>query len=38
MEEPLPALDGKKPSDYMDTVEGQELISNLISRMQSGVF
>lgn len=36
--EPSPALGGKIPATYMDTVEGQELVSNLIARMQSGAY
>lgn len=36
MAEPLPALGGKAPAEYMDTVEGQAMISNLIAKMQSG--
>jgi len=38
MEEPSPALGGKRPATYMDTVEGQELVSNLVARMQSGAY
>lgn len=38
MEEPSPALRGEKPATYMDTVEGQELVSNLLARMQSGAY
>ena len=33
---PLPALGGKTPNEFMGTEEGQALIENLISRMQSG--
>jgi uncharacterized protein (DUF2384 family) len=36
IEEPLPALAGKCPADYMDTIEGQEMISRLLSMMQTG--
>lgn len=38
MDEPSPALGGKKPAAYMDTVEGQELVSNLVAKMQSGAY
>lgn len=38
LEEPSPALGGEKPGSYMDTVEGQELVSSLIARMQSGAY
>ena len=33
---PMPALGGKTPNEFMETEEGQALIENLISRMQSG--
>ncbi|MBN1960482.1 MAG: DUF2384 domain-containing protein [Deltaproteobacteria bacterium] len=36
--EPLSALGGKRPSDYMDTIEGQELVANLLARIQSGAY
>lgn len=35
---PCPALGGAKPAEYMDTTEGQELVSNLLSMMQSGAY
>lgn len=35
---PCPALDGAKPAEYMDTAEGQALVSNLLSMMQSGAY
>jgi putative toxin-antitoxin system antitoxin component (TIGR02293 family) len=38
LNEPSPALDGHKPRDFMDTAEGQEIISALIARMQSGAY
>lgn len=38
LEQPLPALGGHKPSEYMDTVTGQQYISSLIARMQSGAY
>lgn len=38
MEEPSPALGGEKPATYMDTIEGQKLVSNLIAKMQSGAY
>ncbi|HUX91737.1 MAG TPA: MbcA/ParS/Xre antitoxin family protein [Gallionellaceae bacterium] len=38
IDEPSPALGGKKPASYMDTVEGQERVFNLIARMQSGTY
>ena len=33
---PIPALGGKTPNEFMETEEGQALIENSISRMQSG--
>lgn len=35
---PLPALGGRHPATYMDTVEGQKLISNLLAMAQTGAF
>jgi uncharacterized protein (DUF2384 family) len=37
-ERPLPALGGKCPAEYMDTSEGQQLVSGLIAKMQSGAY
>ena len=36
--EPSAALGGRKPRDFMDTAEGQEIVSSLIARMQSGAY
>ena len=38
LEEPSPALGGKKPSDYMDTSEGQGIIFNLLAQVQAGTY
>lgn len=38
LEEPLPALGGRRPSDLMDTAEGQAMVSNLLARMQGGAY
>jgi putative toxin-antitoxin system antitoxin component (TIGR02293 family) len=38
LEQPIPALGGAKPADYMDTREGQELVSRLLVQSQAGVF
>ena len=35
---PSPALGGDKPADYMDTIEGQRIVSNLLAMMQSGAY
>jgi len=36
--EPLPALGGKTPASYMDTVEGQKYISSLLAVFESGSY
>lgn len=38
MDEPIPALGGHTPAEYMDTFEGQELISSLLKTMQTGAY
>jgi hypothetical protein len=38
LEEPLPALGGKRLADLMDTAEGQSIVSNLVARVQSGAY
>lgn len=38
METPNPALAGKCPADYMHLPEGQEMLSQLLSQMQSGAY
>jgi integration host factor subunit beta len=38
MQEPLSALGGKRPADYMVTDEGQRQISQLLSTLQSGSY
>lgn len=38
MERPLPALGGAQPADYMDTIEGQEMVSRILAMMQSGAY
>lgn len=35
---PIPALGGQRPADFLDTVEGQKLISNLLASAQSGAY
>ena len=35
---PLPALGGRKPASYLDTMEGQKLVSSLLSMAQSGAY
>lgn len=38
MEQPVPALDGRRPAEYMDTIEGQEMIARILAMMQSGAY
>lgn len=38
MERRLPALGGSRPAEYMDTIEGQEMISRILAMMQSGAY
>ena len=35
---PLPALGNKLPAGYMDTVEGQKLVSGMLAMAQSGAY
>ncbi len=38
LEQPNPALGNATPASFMDTVEGQELASSVLSKMQSGAY
>lgn len=38
LEEASPALGNRKPGDFMDTVTGQGIVSNLLAKMQSGAY
>lgn len=38
MQEPLPALGGRLPAQYMDCFEGQQLISILVARIQTAAY
>lgn len=38
LSEPLPAFGGERPIDYMDTMEGQTLVANMLARIQSGAY
>ena len=38
MQEPVPALGGACPIEYMRTAEGRALIETLVLRMQSGAY
>ena len=35
---PVPALGGTRPIDLIDTMEGQALVSQVLTRMQSGAY
>jgi len=36
--EPLPALGGDRPADYLDTIEGQKLVGQLLAMAGSGAY
>jgi putative toxin-antitoxin system antitoxin component (TIGR02293 family) len=38
LQQPVPALGGAYPLDFMDTLEGQAMVSQLLARMQSGAY
>ena len=38
LQTPVAALGGGRPVDYMDTMEGQGMVSVLLARMQSGAY
>jgi uncharacterized protein (DUF2384 family) len=38
LSEPLPALGGEKPINFLDTMEGQDLVSDALARIQSGAY
>lgn len=38
LEEPLAALGGLRPVELMDTIEGQQLVSAALARIQSGAY
>lgn len=38
LERPLPALDGRPPAEFMDTPDGQALVSVMAARIQSGAY
>lgn len=38
LREPLPALGGKMPIEFLGTIAGQSLISQMLSRLQSGAY
>lgn len=38
LEQPVPALGGRRPAEFMDTPEGQGIVSRLVAQMQSGAY
>lgn len=38
LEQPMPALGGRRPIEYMATFEGQERVSRLLAIMQSSAY
>lgn len=38
LEQPVPALGGARPAEYMSTSKGRALVEALILRMQSGAY
>lgn len=36
--EPVPALGGQPPAEFLETMEGRRLLSSLLPRMQSGAY
>lgn len=38
LEQPVAALEGGRPADYMETLTGQTLVSSLLIQSQAGVF
>ncbi len=38
LQEPLPAFGGRRPIEFLDTIEGQALVGSALARMQSGAY
>ena len=38
LQEPLPAIGGRRPVDLMDTMEGQALVSRELAQIQAGAY
>lgn len=38
LDEPLPALNGRRPGEFMDTPDGQAMVAQLLARMVSGAY
>ena len=38
LEQPNPALGGRRPAEFMDTVTGQSIVASLLSKVQTGAY
>lgn len=38
LDNPVPALDGRRPVAYLDTIKGMRLVSEMLRKMQSGAY
>lgn len=38
LQRPLPAFGGRQPAEFMDTSDGQSLVSSMLARMQTGAY
>ncbi|AOY95434.1 hypothetical protein BKK79_27090 [Cupriavidus sp. USMAA2-4] len=38
LDQPAPALGGERPADLMDTVAGQQIVADLLAKMESGAY
>src|SRR5713226_2510079 len=38
LDRPLPALGGRRPSEFMDTADGRTLVADLLAQQQSGAY
>lgn len=38
LQRPVPALGGRRPAEYMDSIEGQKMVSGILAMAQSGAY
>lgn len=38
IDQPVPALGGRRPGELLDTIEGQQLVSKILAQSQSGAY
>ncbi len=38
LDRPLPALDGRRPGEYMDTADGRSLVADVLAQQRSGAY